>query len=234
MPSLQVQDAQGRWQTVIEDMGMPSGWPRSIVVDLTGKFLSKSREVRIATNLCLYWDEIFLSDASTDPQARVIAAPMQSADLHFRGFSRVAVHPQRTQPERFFYDHPRPTAMWDPTPGLYTRYGEVRELLGTVDDRFVIMGAGDEARLRFGARGLPVLPSGWRRDFLLQVDGWSKDRDANTAFSQSVEPLPFHAMSGYPYGPNEHYPDDAVHGAYRRQWNTRPALQLLPSLASNR
>ncbi len=234
MPSLQVQDAQGRWQTVIQDMGMPSGWPRSIVVDLTGKFLSKSRAVRIATNVCVYWDEIFLSDAPTDPQARVVTAPMLSADLHFRGFSRVAVHPQRTQPERFFYDRPRAMAMWDPTPGLYTRYGEVRELLDAVDDRFVIMGAGDEACLLFDARSLPRLPAGWRRDFLLKVDGWSKDRDANTAFSQSVEPLPFHAMSGYPYAPTEHYPDDAVHRAYIKQWNTRPALQLLPSLARSR
>ena len=152
MPSLQVQDAQGRWQTVIEDMGMPSGWPRSIVVDLTGKFLSKSRAVRIATNVCVYWDEIFLSVLPPTRRRACLTAPMLSADLHFRGFSRVAVHPQRTQPERFFYDRPRAMAMWDPTPGLYTRYGEVGELLDAVDDRFVIMGAGDEARLRFDAR----------------------------------------------------------------------------------
>jgi hypothetical protein len=96
------------------------------------------------------------------------------------------------------------------------------------------MGSGDEARLLFDARGLPQLPAGWRRDFLLKVEGWAKDRDANTAFSQSVEPLPFHAMSGYPYGMNEHYPDDAVHRAYLNHWNTRPALELLRPLAKNR
>jgi hypothetical protein len=30
------------------------------------------------------------------------------------------------------------------------------------------------------------------------VDGWAKDGDANTAFSQTVTPLPFHAMPQYP------------------------------------
>src|SRR5262249_46654228 len=31
-PYLQVKDAQGHWQTVVEDMGIPSGKPKSIVV----------------------------------------------------------------------------------------------------------------------------------------------------------------------------------------------------------
>src|SRR5262249_52435205 len=42
MPYLQVKDAQGRWQTVIDDMGIPAGKPKTIVVDLSGKFLSAS------------------------------------------------------------------------------------------------------------------------------------------------------------------------------------------------
>ena len=59
-PYLQVKDAAGNWKTVVEDMGIPSGKPKTMAVDLTGKFLSASREVRIVTNLCVYWDEIFL------------------------------------------------------------------------------------------------------------------------------------------------------------------------------
>ena len=84
----------------------------------------------------------------------------------------------------------------------------------------------------FPARGLPPLPPGWTRDFLLLVDGWAKDGDANTAFSQSVEPLPFHAMSRYPYPAAEHFPDDAAHRQYREKYNTRPALRLLRPLAA--
>jgi hypothetical protein len=64
----------------------------------------------------------------------------------------------------------------------------------------------------------------------LKVDGWAKDRDANTAFSQTVEPLPFHAMSAYPYRPDEHFPQDAVHERYRREYNTRSALRLIKPL----
>ena len=233
-PSLQVKDERGRWQTVIADMGMPAGKPKTIVVDLTGKFLSKSREVRIVTNLCVYWDEIFLSENPAAPDTRLTNVPMTTADLHFRGFSRVSIHPERKQPERFFYENARAVTMWNPTPGRYTRYGEVRPLLNDVDDRLVLMGSGDEARLQFNARSLPALPQGWRRDFLLKVDGWAKDRDANTAFSQTVEPLPFHGMSGYPYKATEKYPDDETHRAYQREWNTRPATQILKSLAGKR
>ena len=94
------------------------------------------------------------------------------------------------------------------------------------------MGSGDELRLSFDATRLPPLRSGWTRDFQLLVDGWAKDRDANTAYSQSVEPLPFHAMSSYPYPAPEIYPNDAAHEAYRKEWNTRPALRLVRPLAA--
>jgi hypothetical protein len=230
LPYLQVRDARGDWQTVIQDMGMPAGKPKTIAVDLTGKFLSASREIRIVTNLCVYWDEIFLSDETAAPEVRLTPMPTETADLRFRGFSRAVVHPQRKQPEMFDYAPALPASLWNPTPGFYTRYGQVRELLESVDDRFVITGSGDELRLRFDPAGLPPLPRNWKRDFLLAVDGWSKDGDANTAFSQTVEPLPFHAMSTYPYPTREHYPRDPSHEAYRRQYNHRPALRLIRPL----
>jgi len=94
----------------------------------------------------------------------------------------------------------------------------------------VIMGSGDELRLLFPERAAGPLPAGWKRDFLLFVDGWAKDADANTAYSQTVEPLPFHAMSQYPYKDGEHFPDDAAHRQYREQYNTRPALRLIRPL----
>jgi hypothetical protein len=84
--------------------------------------------------------------------------------------------------------------------------------------------------MRFASTGLPALPAGWKRDYLLLVDGWAKDADANTAFSQSVLPLPFHAMSRYPYPAVEHYPDDEAHRAYIREYLNRPALRLLRPL----
>jgi hypothetical protein len=77
---------------------------------------------------------------------------------------------------------------------------------------------------------LPALPDGWRRDFLLYFDGWAKDADANTAFGQTVEPLPFHAMSQYPYPAAERYPNGGLHRDYLQKYNTRPALRLIRPL----
>jgi tetratricopeptide (TPR) repeat protein len=228
MPYLQVQDAAGVWRTVNQDMGMPAGKPKTIVVPV--EFLSASRKVRIVTNLCVYWDEIFLSEDSSDAGVTPVPVPLDSADLHFRGFSASRIDPQRRQPDTFFYDHVSPASFWNPTPGLYTRFGPVDTLLRDVDDRLVIMGSGDEVRLQFPAASLDPPRLGWTRDFLLKVDGWAKDRDSNTAFSSSVEPLPFHGMSRYPYPAGEHYPRDAAHDNYQRSYNIRPARTVIPSL----
>jgi hypothetical protein len=228
-PYLQVKDAKGNWKTVVEDMGMPSGRQKLMAVDLAGKFLTESREVRIMTNLCLYWDEIFIVEENHPPPAKLTALPIQSADFHFRGFSRMKI-PNITQGENYDYADVSATTMWNPTPGNYTRYGDVKPLLEDLDDRMVIMGSGDEIKLRFSATGLPPLPAGWKRDFILLVDGWAKDADANTAFSQTVLPMPFHAMTSYPYPADESYPHDPDHDEYQKHYNTRPALRLIRSL----
>ncbi len=230
-PYLEVRDAQGNWVKVIEDLGLPAGRPRTVAVDLSGKFLSDAREVRIVTNMCVYWDEIFAATAAASPEATVSDLLPTTSELRFRGFSEVEIHPERKQPETFHYASVQPVSMWDPTPGLYTRFGDVHELLTTIDDRFVIMGAGDELVLRFAASDLPPLPPGWTRDYMLFVDGWAKESEANTAFGRSVEPLPFHAMTHYPYGANQHYPAGPEHQEYLREYNSRPALRLIRPLA---
>jgi len=231
---LQVKDTNGQWKTVVEDMGIPSGKPKTIAVDLTGKFLSSSREVRIVTNLCVYWDEIFLINDARAPHTKLTELNAAAADLHFRGFSREVIAPERKQPERFIYSDVRAISNWNPTAGLYTRYGEVAPLLQTPDDRMVIMGSGDEVTIEYSSASLPALPNGWTRDFLLKVDGWAKDADANTAFSDNVLPLPFHSMSSYPYKATEHFPQDTEHAEYVRGYLTRPALHLIRPLAPAR
>jgi Tfp pilus assembly protein PilF len=221
-PLLEVEQ-DGRWVTALDDMGMPAGKPKTIAVELP----RGARRVRISTNMCVYWDEIFVAPDRLPPEARLTRVAPASAGLRFRGFSAVTVHPERRQPEAFHYDLVRPAAMWNPTPGYYTRYGDVRTLLETVDDRLVVMGSGDELALRFDAAALPPLPPGWKRDFLLYFNGWAKDADANTALGSSVEPLPFHAMRNYP-DPEREHPDPA----YRSEYNTRPALRLIHPLAA--
>ncbi|MDX2152773.1 MAG: FG-GAP-like repeat-containing protein [Bryobacteraceae bacterium] len=222
LPSLQVKDGRGRWRTVIAEMGIPAGKPKAIVVDLNGKFLSRSREVRIVSKVCVYWDEVFLSEDREPPEVRVTRLRAASAGLRFRGFSEVTVAADRKQPERFDYARVSLEGIWNQTPGFYTRYGDVTPLLRHVDDRMVIMGSGDELQLRYDGRGLPALPAGWRRDFLLKADGWAKDADANTASGDSVEPLPFHGMAGYPYTQRPF--------AQRSTYQTRQARRLITEI----
>ena len=106
-------------------------------------------------------------------------------------------------------------------PGDYTRYGDVVELLVAPDDCYVIMGHGDEITLRFPVDAFGPVTEGRRRSFLLKTDGFCKDMDLYTATSDRVEPLPFHAMSRYPYGADEQYPDNAKTREYRGKYNTR-------------
>ena len=105
--------------------------------------------------------------------------------------------------------------------GDYTRFGRVTELLTRTDDRFVIFGKGEEVSLEFPVKGLPEVPRRSRRSFMLYARGYCKDMDPHTAFSETVEPLPFAGMSAYPYPEGESYPDDLDHREYRKTWNTR-------------
>jgi hypothetical protein len=86
---------------------------------------------------------------------------------------------------------------------------------------YVVMAPGDEMTVQFDAASASALPPGWSRDFLLYSDGWIKDADLNTAFGNTVAPLPFHDMKEYPYAPGESYPKDAEHQGYLRDYNTR-------------
>jgi hypothetical protein len=101
----------------------------------------------------------------------------------------------------------------------------VRALIARTDDMFVIAKPGDEIALSFDASSQPPLPAGWIRTFLLVADGFSKEMDINSASPDRLEPLPFHGMTGYPYGPHETYPDSATHRDYRARYNTRVYLK---------
>ena len=58
-PLLQVKDRHGDWVTVIPNLGFPMGKAKTMIVDLTGKFLTNDHRVRIRTNMEIYWDDIF-------------------------------------------------------------------------------------------------------------------------------------------------------------------------------
>jgi len=155
-PYLQVRNAQSEWETVIPDMGLPSGTRRTMRVDLTGKFLTSDHHVRIVTNLCVYWDQIFFSldDAPAPAPAEL---PLLSADLHYRGFSTPVSDPEHHRPDSFDYQNVLAIAPWNPLLGRYTRYGPVEKLLAHADDQLVVMAPGDEITVSFDAGPLPPL-----------------------------------------------------------------------------
>jgi len=105
--------------------------------------------------------------------------------------------------------------------GNYTRYGDVLPLLTESDNMYIISNAGDETTVKFDARSLPRLQKGWKRDFLIHSVGWVKDGDLNTAFGNTVLPLPFHGMTSYPPSAGDRYPNDPSLQKYNREYNTR-------------
>ena len=231
-PSVSVKDETGQWKAVIDMIGLPAGKNKTITVDLTGKFLSDDRHVRIETDMQIYWDAAFFTVGAQDVPIELTTLNPDSADLHYRGFSEM-YRPNPHAPHLFDYQKVTTDAQWRDLAGYYTRYGDVNPLLQAVDDMYVILNAGDEITVEFDAARLPALKSGWVRDFILYSDGWDKDGDINTLTSQTVEPLPFHGMSAYPYPNTEHYPDDAAHRRYRLEYNTRRVEHHLPPLSGN-
>jgi hypothetical protein len=228
-PYLQVRDANGKWVTVITDMGMPSATNRTMRVNLAGKFLSADRHVRVVTNLCVYWDQIFFTTHEA-PAPAPIALPLIAADLHYRGFSALASDPEHVKPDTFDYQQVMAAAPWNPLRGNYTRYGPVGKLLARPDDQLVVMATGDEMTVEFSPRALPAVKPGWKRDFFLDLHGYAKDGEPNTAFGWTVQPLPFSGMSNYPPRPTDPVPNTPEYQQYLRQYQTRRGHALIPPL----
>lgn len=227
-PYLQVRDKNGAWVTVIENMGFPAGLPKYMTVDLSGKFLSESREVRIITNMKIYWDQIQVESGNPRDDYRIHRLLPANADLRFKG-NPVPWSPDGKLPRLYDYDHVY-FPDWKVHTGAYTGYGDVLELLEKKDDFYVITRSGDEIEALFDLDELPELPAGWTRDFLVYVDGFGKDMDPNSGGPQFLGPLPFHNMSAYPY--TEEFPDLDKHREYREKWNTRFFYKAVPELES--
>lgn len=230
LPALQVKDKQGQWKTVIENIGIPVGRPQTVIADLTGKFLSASREVRIVTNMRIYWDQILVDTSGGNFPTRLTRLSPTVADLRRRGFSR-EYSPNGREPMTYDYSQVSFTSPWKVMTGRYTREGDVRELLSATDDIFVISRPGDELILSFDARKLPPLPKGWKHTFLLYADGFSKEMDINSASPDQIGPLPFHGMSRYPYSWPEKYPLTLKRQRYLETYNTRIVTSQLDRIA---
>ena len=198
-----VPNGNGEWKVVIPNAGFPAGKLKTIILEIpAGSFTNNDYRVRIATNLEIYWDRLaFATKSATKTHTTPIK--LRSADLGYMGFPQMS-RTNDDAPNIPDYNNIRHGNAWRDLEGFYTRYGAVEELVSGVDDRYVIMNAGDAMCLQFDALEPPR--AGFIRDYIFFSDGWVKDGDWNTVHSRTVGPLPHHAMSGYPY-PLEERPE---------------------------
>jgi tetratricopeptide (TPR) repeat protein len=217
--SLTGNDGKEKWVRVVDDMGFPAGGPRTMTANLTRKLPPGTRRIRITTNLQIYWDDILISRTNQDQNASVTPVSLARANLNFHGFP-LKIEDQPPGNVKYIYEKVSATGPYTRPAGAYTRYGDVRPLLDSIDDKFAVFGSGDEVALDFDPTKLPKLPQGWVRDYFFMANGYEKDMDFYAYRGDTVDPLPFRKMETYPY-PGKSFPADVEHMNYLLEYNTR-------------
>ncbi|HWL15461.1 MAG TPA: CRTAC1 family protein, partial [Opitutus sp.] len=189
-PTLEVETADGTWQTVAVNLGIPDGRTKTIVADLTGKLPAGSRRLRLTTSFEIHWDRVALFRRRELPGPHRHTRPFSFAELRWRGFSRqsraVDGHTRVAH-----YDDVQPQPPWHTTlEGWCTRYGDALELVTAVDGKLAILNGGDELQLACPADAFPPVPAGCTRTFFLSAVGWDKEENNNTVHGATIEPLP--------------------------------------------
>lgn len=229
--SIEVIDRNGSWHVARANLGFPAGREKICLVDLTGVFPATGpHKLRLRTNLEIYWDQIQWARGLPDTQIKITNMGPASADLHYRGYSEIH-QVNASSPEIPDYNHLAATTQtWRDLTGYYTRYGDVRELLAKIDDRYVIMNAGDEMSLRFPA--ISPSPPGWVRDYVIAGDGWIKDGDYNSTYSATVQPLPYHERTLYDTPPGR-LEDEWVYRQHPEDWQNYQTRYVTPDRFKN-
>jgi tetratricopeptide (TPR) repeat protein len=229
--SLEVPDGSGGWIVVQPNLGFPAGRRKICLFDLANVFRPGTpRRVRLRTNLEIFWDSIEWAKGLSDGQLKTVRINPALADLSYRGYS-VINKTDASSPEVPDYNQLSSSKqIWRDLVGYYTRFGDVRELLAKIDDRYVIMNAGDEMSLRFPAP--PPPPAGWVRDYVFMGDGWIKDGDYNSTFSQTVLPLPYHARQEYTTPPGK-LEAEWVYKQHPEDWQNYHTRYVTPAVFQN-
>jgi tetratricopeptide (TPR) repeat protein len=227
--SVEVPDGQGGWVTAQDNLGFPAGRKKTVLFNLTNIFKPGTpRRVRLRTNLEIYWDSIHWAQGAPDTPLKEVTLDPTVADLHYRGYSVMHMPVGAGAPEVPDYNVIEGTKQrWRDLIGYYTRYGDVRELLKSIDDRYLIVNSGDELSMRFAEQ--PPPPAGWVRDFVIKGDGWIKDGDYNSTFSKTVLPLPYHAKNEYTARPGA-LEDEWVYRQHPDDWKNYHTRYVTPEV----
>lgn len=214
---VEISDGLGSWSVLHENYGVPAGKTKSILLELDGVFPDPSdRRIRFSTTSEIYWDSIQWASAVSSNQITETNLNASKMELRYRGYSEWE-RADDVSPMLPLYDEISSTHQrWRDLVGYHTRFGDVSELMEEIDDRYVIMNAGDEMLLEFEFPGEPE--PGYTRSFVFVSDGWVKDGDYNTEASKTVTPLPAHGQSDYEYGSNQDLMQDPVYMRHKEDW----------------
>ena len=230
--ALEVPDGKNAWKVAIPALGFPAGKDKTMLIRLDGiDGKGVCRRFRLRTNMEVFWDFLGYAtslgagtsnlgggarqESSAGRLVRLTRPAPLTAELRYRGVLEMS-KANDSSPEVPHYDRViHGGQAWRDLTGYYTRFGDVRELLAKVDDRYVIMNAGDEIAMRFLVPEGP--PPGWTRDFIWESDGWTRDGDLNTRFGSTVLPLPSHG-SKIDERPPGRLEDDSVYRRFPGDW----------------
>jgi len=195
-PYMEVKDADGNWVPVADNRQFPllDVTPDCFVVNLTGVFLTDDYSLRIHTFFNTRFDYIGV-DTTSQQNVTIHEVTVSSATLS-QAFTTNST-----------------------SSGNFTRYGDVTALLTDADDMYVITRQGDEISILFSA-DIGSVSEDMELDYFLFASVWFKVGGLFYV-DFTVDPLPFHAMSCFPYPETEIYPYDADHLSYLSEYNTR-------------
>jgi hypothetical protein len=200
-PYLEVRAANGSWIRVQKDIPLPADYrARTYTVDLTGIFPDDTTDCVIRFNN--FWNVTY-------DYIGIDITPQQ------------AISTQAIKPTTATFEQ-----LWETlsnSSGAFTRYGDVTTILQEADDMYVVGRQGDQVNMQFSTANLTDPADGMERDYFFIVACWFKDPPGawGYGFTFTVDPMPFMAMSGFPYPTTESYPYDAAHLAYIQQYNNR-------------
>lgn len=183
--TLEARTGEGEWIILVEEFGYPAGMPRTMALPLP-KLPPGTDALRLNSNMEIYWDQLRV--VWEEPSENVVTATLDPviARVARTGFAKRTTGPQRLP----HYDYGKRSPYWDAKApqGLYTSFGDARELVRDSDGALAIITSGEEVHLEFDAP--PEAPTGHRRFFRIVFHGWAKDMDLYTLDGDTLDPMP--------------------------------------------
>lgn len=214
-------DKDGGWEKV-KNFGHIGGDFRTLAIPLGDAFKNrKDHRIRITLfgrqAFATLMDRVRL-EVSRQVPLKIRRMPATEAVLTFAG-NATPLQSLELSHRMLVKDDSVPVVPDNLFTGNFTRYGDVKKLLKTADDQYVIMSSGDQINLSFSETSPASLQKGMKRTLVLKSSLYYKNK---LGVSLTDLPLPYKDMKSYPYPPDEGgYPLTAENLKYLNTYNTR-------------